>query len=124
MIFSCDKNIKFEWDPIGNYAANFRSDLNAAPSARFGAEFPSLSDAAYNDTILFKTEDGSVRREKWLFDRQHETLFPENLQKFLVQIKRKSQLKIKIEGSDLTGVFDITGIDKYISNIKASCKFN
>lgn len=116
LIIRCDKNIKFEFDPDADQDGN--PILVPGP---VGVWIVDLAD--HTDTILFRTDDGSVQRIKWLLS-DHGTFYPEDLQKFLAHIKGKSKLRIKIEGRYQTGVFDITGIDRYISNIKASCKVN
>jgi hypothetical protein len=121
LIMSCDENIKFEWDPLSGYAPSLLSKSSGSPKL---ASAPRAAYPANNDTILFKTEDGSVRREKWLFDSQHETFYPEDLQKFLAQIKGKSSLRIKNEQLNHTGIFNISKIDVFISNLKALCKFD
>lgn len=116
LIISCDKKIKFEWDLFGDYASNLFSGSDAPK-----AMAPRPAMPADSDRILIKTDDDSIRREKWLLDSLHETFSPKNSLKFLVQIKEKSILKIKNEALNQTGVFNISEINEMTSNLKASC---
>ena len=115
-ILSCDKEFKIAWDLFGDYATSIISKSSGT--------YASLAPrAGYDgsDTVLIKHDEDPARIEKWFFYKLHDTFSPKNTTKFLAQIKNKSVLKLKKEGTNQVGVFDISELNQVVSNIKAVC---
>jgi hypothetical protein len=114
LIISCGKNIKIEWDTVGNHG-NVLLKKSEAPRA--GA-------ATQNQPKVFiKVDEDKTYDDAWSASPlDSDILIANDVELTLNLIGDKNDLRIKDEANNRVGAFKLIGLNKVLSKLQKSCR--